>query len=239
MTTRSRKWLIWIIVVAAVAVGGQVFPLDHLIELIWEITHVSGFWGTLLFLVAYVICCIFLIPVSLLTFGAGAAYGVVQGTLLVWIAATLGAWVGFWIARWLGREKISRFIRSDRRLKALDRAIAVEGWKIVFLCRLSPIFPFAVLNYLFGLTHVRPRHYLIASSLGVFLPNFLYVYIGYLTAKGISGKSITVTHWILYILGLIATISVIIILTRMVRQTLTTYEKIEDSSPALTRSDKS
>ena len=239
MAIRSRKWWIWVSVVAAVAVGGQVFPLDHLIGLIWKIIQVSGFWGTFLFLVAYVICCVFLIPVSLLTFGAGAAYGVMRGTLLVWIAATVGAWVGFWIARWLGREKISRFIRSDRRLKALDRAIAVEGWKIVFLCRLSPIFPFAVLNYLFGLTHVHPRHYLIASSLGVFLPNFLYVYIGYLAAKGISEKSVTVTHWILYILGCIATISVVIILTRMARQALAAYEKVEDPGSTFTRPDES
>ena len=230
MTTRNRKWIILITLVAAIAVAGQVFPLDWLIGLIWKISQASGFWGTLLFLGAYVVCCIFLIPVSLLTFGAGAAYGVVRGTLLVWMAATLGAWIGYWIARWLGRERISRFIRNDHRLKALDRAVGVEGWKIVFLCRLSPVFPFAVLNYLFGLTHVRPWHYLVASSLGVLPPNFLYVYIGYLAAKGIQGRNLTVTHWVLYLLGLIATIGVVILLTRLARQALAAYEKMEDPS---------
>ncbi len=113
-----------------------------------------GVWGPVVFILGYAVAAIAFIPGSLLTLAAGAIFGLVRGTIYTLIGATLGASGAFLVARYLARRAIERKIKDNARFAAIDKAVGREGFKIVALLRLSPIFPFNLLNYSLGLTKV-------------------------------------------------------------------------------------
>jgi uncharacterized membrane protein YdjX (TVP38/TMEM64 family) len=98
--------------------------------------------------------------------------------------------------------------------------VADEGWKIVFLTRLSPVFPFTLLNYAFGLTRVKLSHYVLASWIGMIPGTVMYVYLGSLVNVGAGHRQRTTGEWVLYGVGLLATIVVTIFVTRVARKAL-------------------
>ncbi|MEO6055962.1 MAG: VTT domain-containing protein, partial [Gemmatimonadales bacterium] len=110
-----------------------------------------GVWGPVAFVAGYAVAVVAFVPGSLLTLAAGAIFGVVKGTAFVLIAATLGASAAFLVSRYLARGFVERRLEGNERFAAIDRAIGSEGRKIVFLLRLSPVFPFNLLNYALGL----------------------------------------------------------------------------------------
>jgi uncharacterized membrane protein YdjX (TVP38/TMEM64 family) len=136
-----------------------------------------GPWGPVVFAAGYVVGTVAFAPGSLLTLAAGATFGVVKGTVVVLVAATLGASLAFLIARYLARGFVERRLAGNERFAAIDRAIGARGRTIVFLLRLSPLFPFNLLNYALGLTRVRFPDYLMASA-GMLPGTLLYVYYG-------------------------------------------------------------
>ncbi len=166
------------------------------------------------------------IPGSLLTLGAGVLFGVVWGSIFVSIASTLGATAAFLVGRYLTRNWVSKQLEGKENFQAIDQAVAQEGWKIVGLTRLSPVFPFNLLNYAFGITQVSLKDYFFASWIGMMPGTVMYVYIGSLfgslatLATGIQGRSRTPAEWTLYVIGLIATIAVTIYVTRIAKKAL-------------------
>ncbi|MGE4544826.1 MAG: TVP38/TMEM64 family protein [Pedobacter sp.] len=183
-----------------------------------------GAWGPLLFVVLYVLATVFMIPGLILTLGAGVLFGVLQGTVLVSVASILGATAAFLLGRSAGRERVAAHIAKNPRVDAIDRAVAREGWKIVMLTRLSPVFPFNVLNYAFSLTRVSLRHYFWASWLGMLPGTAMYVYVGSLAgdlARLGSGEATrTAGEWALYLVGLVATVAVTLYVTHVARAAL-------------------
>ena len=178
-----------------------------------------GALAPLAFIAIYVIACVLFIPGSILTIGAGVIFGVVKGSIYVSIAATLGATAAFIVGRYFARDWIARKLEGNSRFNAIDEAVGREGWKIVALTRLSPVFPFNLLNYAFGLTKVRLRDYVIASWAGMIPGTVLYVYIGAISgdlarAAG-SGAARTPAGWAFNVLGLLATIAVAAYATRI------------------------
>ena len=182
-----------------------------------------GIWGPIVFIAVYVLATVFMIPGSALTLGAGALFGVVTGSILVSVASTLGASASFLVGRYLARDRISKLIDKNPKFKAVDQAVEGEGWKIVGLTRLSPIFPFTFLNYAYGLTGVRFTSYVLASWIGMMPGTVMYVYIGSLAQGSDGGTAETV----LKIVGLIATIVVTVFITKIARKAL--QEKIDDN----------
>lgn len=178
-----------------------------------------GIWGPLCFVGLYAVAAVFLVPGSVLTLGAGAVFGVVRGTIIVSVAATAGASAAFLIGRHLARERVARWLAGNPRFAAIDRAVAGQGWKIVLLTRLSPVFPYTLLNYAFGLTRVRAGHYVVASWVGMLPGAFMYVYLGSL-ARGVGERSRTTGEWVLYGIGLAATVGVTVFITRLARTAL-------------------
>lgn len=181
-------------------------------------------WGPVVFMLGYVVATLAFVPGSILTMAAGALFGLLWGTLWVAIAATAGAALAFLIARHLARDAVERKLEGDRRFVAIDRAVASQGFKIVFLMRLSPVFPFNLLNYALGLTRVRFRDFLLAS-VGMLPGTFLYVYYGKaigslaaLAAGGPNGQ--TTARWIGLGVGLAATAAVTLYITRIARKAL-------------------
>ncbi|MGC2277764.1 MAG: TVP38/TMEM64 family protein, partial [Candidatus Binatus sp.] len=106
------------------------------------------------FIAIYIVACVAFLPGSILTIGAGVIFGVVRGSIYVSIAATLGATAAFLVGRYVARDWVSKRLEGNAKFKAIDEAVGREGWKMVFLTRLSPVFPFNLLNYAYGLTRV-------------------------------------------------------------------------------------
>jgi uncharacterized membrane protein YdjX (TVP38/TMEM64 family) len=166
---------------------------------------------------------VFFLPGSILTVGAGVVFGLLRGFVIVSISATLGATAAFLVGRYLARGWIAGKIEGHPKFKAIDEAVAREGWKIVGLLRLSPVVPFNVLNYAFGVTRVSLRHYVVASWIGMMPGTLLYVYLGSIAGDlaGAGGRaSRTPAEWAFYAVGLVATIAVTVFVTRLARRAL-------------------
>jgi uncharacterized membrane protein YdjX (TVP38/TMEM64 family) len=182
-----------------------------------------GIWGYLAFTIVYIIASILLLSGAILTLGAGAIYGVVKGSILVIVASNLAAIAAFLVGRYLARGWVSKLIDKQPRFKAIDEAVAKEGWKIVGLTRLSPLFPFVFLNYAFGLTQISLKDYFLASCIGMLSGTILFVYIGSLVGIatiGTGGREKTSLEWGLYIVGLVATVIVTIYVTKIAKKAL-------------------
>src|SRR5262249_36543250 len=136
-----------------------------------------GAWGPIVFIVGYAVATVAFVPGSVLTLAAGAIFGLAPGVVYVFIAAVLGSTAAFLVSRYVARQVIERRLKDNPRFAAIDRAVGAQGRKIVFLLRLSPVFPFNLLNYALGLTQVRFADYLIAS-IGMLPGTLLFVYYG-------------------------------------------------------------
>jgi len=183
-----------------------------------------GVWGPIVFILGYAAAVVAFVPGSVLTLAAGAIFGLAQGTVYVFVAAVLGSAAAFLVARHLARAAVERRIARNPRFCAIDRAVAAEGRKIVFLLRLSPVFPFTLLNYVLGLTRVRFADYVVAS-LGMIPGTLLYVYYGKLAgdvatlAAGAPAPR-GAGYWTVLALGLAATVAVTTVVTRAARRAL-------------------
>lgn len=183
-----------------------------------------GAAAPLIFAAAYIVATVLLVPGSLLTLAGGALFGVLRGTIIVLLAATVGACAAFLIARYLARARVAGKVQTDPRFAAIDRAIGASGLKIVVLLRLSPVVPFNLLNYALGITSVRFVHYLIGCA--AMLPGtLLYVYYGRVigdVAALAAGARVPrgSSYYVLLGVGLLATVLVTAILTRIARREL-------------------
>jgi uncharacterized membrane protein YdjX (TVP38/TMEM64 family) len=196
-----------------------------------------GGTGIIAFIALYALATVAFIPGSLLTLGAGVVYGVVQGSLYVLIGASLGAVLAFLVGRYLARDWVSKKIQSNSKFKAIDEAVGREGFKIVLLTRLSPIFPFNLLNYAYGITGVRLRDYALAC-IGMLPGTVLYVYIGSLAGSLAMLGSETqaanpLLQWTVRGIGFAATVAVTLYVTRIARKALESVsnQTITDNVP--------
>jgi uncharacterized membrane protein YdjX (TVP38/TMEM64 family) len=183
-----------------------------------------GFWGPIVFTLGYAVSVVALIPAFILTLAAGAIFGLGLGVLYVFIAAVLGSAAAFLISRYVARGAIERRLAGNARFAAIDRAVGEQGRKIVFLLRLSPAFPFTLLNYALGLTRVRFADYLIASF-GMLPGTLLYVYYGKLAGDvaALAGGAHVEKgfgYYAVLVLGLAATVLVTVLVTRTARKAL-------------------
>jgi len=220
------RW--WVALAAAVAIAAVVAERGLEIRALLQdaLAWIAGLgaWGPAAFVVLYVVVTVLLLPAVVLTLGAGAVFGVVWAFAAVSVGATLGAVAAFLVGRYLVRDWVARRVAASPRLAAVDDAVAREGWKIVLLTRLSPAFPFVLLNYVFGLTRVSLGHYALASWVGMMPGIALYSYLGALAgdvaATAAGGRARTPGEWILYGLGLLATAGVSVYVTRLARAAL-------------------
>lgn len=143
-----------------------------------EMVENQGVWAPLVFIGLYIGATILFLPGTILTLLAGLIFGIWEGTLHVVIGANVGALAAFLIARYLGRSAVEGFLRRDPRIGRLDERIRTGGFMVVLWLRLVPLFPYNLLNYALGLTHVRLKDYLSANLLGMFPAIFVYVSLG-------------------------------------------------------------
>jgi uncharacterized membrane protein YdjX (TVP38/TMEM64 family) len=179
-----------------------------------------GVWGPVLFVGVYVTAAVLFIPASPLTVVAGAQFGLLMGTMYVSLASTLAATLSFLIGRYLARDWVAKKIERSPKFTAMDRAVAEEGWKMVALTRLSPVFGFALLNYGYGLTKVKFHEYVVASWLCMLPGTIAYVYVGVIGQAATEVDALTIGEWIMSGVGLVATFAVTIYITKLARRAL-------------------
>ena len=199
---------------------------DFLRNVLMQIEHL-GAWGPVAFIVTYNLATVLFIPGSVLTLGGGVIFGLWWGSIYVFIAASLGATFAFLIGRYLSRDRVVKYMEAHPKFKALDRAVSQEGFKIVFLTRLCPLFPFNLLNYALGITQVSLKDYVL-GSFGMIPATILYVYSGSLVgelaaidaATGYTNPQASAVKWLINIMSFSATVAVTVYITRIARKAL-------------------
>ena len=222
----NRNVKLIILGVFLVMVVGAVFLLpvkDWLIQaLAW--TEGLGFWAPAFVAAFYIIACVLFLPGSVLTLGAGVLFGVVKGTITVSIGSTHGACTAFLVGRTVARDWISAKVARNAKFGAIDTAVGEQGLKIVLLTRLSPVFPFNMLNYAFGLTKIPFRQYALGSWIGMLPGTVMYVYFGAglrsLAALSTGKVETGTAGQAFFIVGLIVTVAVTVFVTRLARRAL-------------------
>lgn len=224
MSPRVRLALaVTLAVVAIVAV--VVLPVQAWAQALLSWVKAAGPAGMVVFGVIYVAAAVFMLPASVLTLGAGFTWGPLVGTALVSPVSVTAATTAFLVGRFVARDQIAAKIGQDPRFAAIDAAVEREGLKLVILLRLSPVLPFNLLNYGLGLTRVRLRDFVLGSFLGMLPGTALYVYLGSLVTSAAalwSGERPDAgpLGLGLYWGGLVATIIVTVLITRIARRAL-------------------
>lgn len=178
------KSLVKIALLVAALVAASIFwPIHEWMQelIIW--VRASGLWGVVIFALVYILAVVLLVPGSILTLGAGFVYGPFWGTLLVSPVSVAAATIAFMLARGRLRPWVKQKVESNKHFDVVDKAVGQQGFKIVMLLRLSPVFPFTFLNYALGLTGVKARSYVLASFIGMLPATFLYTYLGSLVTS--------------------------------------------------------
>jgi uncharacterized membrane protein YdjX (TVP38/TMEM64 family) len=175
---RALRWISLLLVLAALLVLGRLLPFRQWLEGFTNWVDGLGPAGMALYAAAYAIVAVLMLPAWLMTIGAGMIFGFLPGVAVVATGATAGAAASFLIARYFARERVARAAEHNPKFRALDRAIAEKGWKIVFLLRMSIVVPYVLSNYVYGLTAIRFWPYVAASGLGMLPIITLYVALG-------------------------------------------------------------
>jgi uncharacterized membrane protein YdjX (TVP38/TMEM64 family) len=223
------KLTLALLAVAAIAVLFRVLPVGAWLESFKHYVQTLGFTGYILYILVYIVCCIFFIPAIALTLGAGAIYGVVKGAIIVIIGATLGATAAFLLARTVLRKKIQSMTSTNARFRALDSAIAKEGVKIVFLVRLAPIFPFTWVNYAFGLTGIRLLPYFLATLFGIIPGTVAFVWASAAASAAATGAA-SRTKLIINIVGAVVAFGVSVFVARVAAKAIKSAG-VDDAAP--------
>ena len=178
----------------------------------------------IVFILAYIVITVAFLPASIVTLGAGFVFGVVQGSILVFIGAMLGATAAFLIGRFVARDWIAKKVAGNDFFNALDNAIAKEGLKLIFLIRLSPAFPFNLLNYALGLTKVSLPSYVLGTT-GIIPGTIMYVYLGSLVSDLATlgtgdAPSNPIIDWTIKILIFVTVVAISLYIAKIARTAL-------------------
>jgi uncharacterized membrane protein YdjX (TVP38/TMEM64 family) len=222
--TQLARVAIGLLAIAAMIVGGR--GAAALIPQFANYVEGLGALGALLFVAGYAVATVAFVPGALLTLAAGAIFGLAKGVAIVFAGASIGSTLAFLVSRYLTRATVARRLETNARFAAVNRAIAADGRRIVFLLRLSPAFPFSLLNYALGITRISLGDYVMAS-VGMLPGTVLYVYYGKL-AGDVAAVSTGVTasrgagYYAVLVLGLVATVVVTTLVTKSARAALRT-----------------
>jgi uncharacterized membrane protein YdjX (TVP38/TMEM64 family) len=233
MSKVRRAVYLQVVGVLAVAVllgiAGRFFPIaDWLSQVQQKIMHL-GAWSAICYPLLYACCNVLLLPGGLLSVGGGFFFGLWWGFLIVFVGNITGAAIAFFLSRWLGRGWLRQKLRDNPTLDALEPAVKREGWKIILLSQLHPLFPTSLLNYLYGLTAVRFRTCILWIAIGQAPGLFLYAYIGTLGQLGLNlvrGQSHPrMIEYMIWGGGFILSIAVLVLLGRISLRVLQEAER--------------
>jgi len=196
----------------------------HWLEaIVVRVSHM-GPWGVVVFVAAYVAAAVTLAPAFVLTFAAGAIFGLWRGTLIVYFASLLGSVAVYGLAAPLAHGRIMRRLSRDPRVSAIRGAVVGDALWVMFLLRLSPLVPYVLLNYALALSGVRFKDFVLAS-IGMLPAIVMYAYYGKIVgdvAKLAAGvvPPRGIEYWTLVGVGLVATVWATHMITRAARRAM-------------------
>ena len=210
------------IVAAALVSWGARRAAPHLLTFLAGV-HGLGGWAPLVFILTGAAGVVAFIPSTLFTLVGGAVFGFGRGVLYASAGAALGSTTAFLIGRYIAREAIQRRLARMPRFQSIDRAVAADAARIVFLLRLSPIMPFNVLNYALGLTAMRLTDFVVALA-GTLPGTIVYAYagkvMGELAVAGPAEVPKNAAYYTFLLAGLVATVAATFVVTRAARRAL-------------------
>src|SRR6266550_1636641 len=221
----SEQLIAFLVILIGLLLAAQFLPVQQWLRSFNDWVGQTGLAGIFIFIAVYAAATVLLAPGAILSIGAGFAFGLWKGFLAVSAAATLGASLAFLVARFVARDKIEAMARRNPKFRRIDNAIGKQGAKLIFLLRLSPVIPFNLSNYFYGLTAVKFWPYVLASWIGMMPGTFLYVYIGTVGKAAVlaaGGEAVKQgwQYWTFISVGLVATIVVTIWVTKIARDAL-------------------
>jgi uncharacterized membrane protein YdjX (TVP38/TMEM64 family) len=227
---------IFVALIAGLFLAFRFLPVADYLGRLLDWVQNLGAWGPVMLGSVYVVATVAMVPGTILTLGSGFVFGVVVGSITVSIASTLGATLAFLVGRTFARSWVEKIAAANPKFGAVDRAVQDHGFKIVLLTRLSPVFPFSVLNYLFSLTSVSLRDYVLGSWIGMMPGTVMYVYFGTAfknIADVLSGNvEGGMAQKVLLGVGLVVTILVTVYVTRLARRAIQQYVESDATAGA-------
>lgn len=218
---RSAFWVAAAAAFVALFVAGRLLPFREWLAVFERWIADLGPEAYVIYVAGYVLVAVLMMPAILMILGAGFVFGLVRGAAVVWIGATLGAAASFLIARHVARDRVARWVASNPRYAAIDRAIGATGWRIVFLLRLSPLVPYVASNYFYGLTAIPFWPYVFASAAGMLPLTFLYVSLGVAAHEAVGPSGMPgAAKWGLLALGVVMAAAASLYAQRIVKRAL-------------------
>lgn len=213
------QWTLGALVLATLVAGWLLLPVREWAETFQNWIQDLGPWGWLIFASAYIVATVLLVPVSVLTIAGGLAFGLAIGFPLVVVSATVGATLAFLVSRYLAHGKVESLMARRPKFKAIQQAVGEGGWQVVALLRLSPVLPFNLQNYFYGITDIKLAQYVPATFVGIMPGTLLYVYLG-AAGKAASGDGGGALKWGFFAVGLLVTVAVAVVVTRKAQDKL-------------------
>ena len=218
-----------VIFAITVAVLSRFLPVADWLAAVQQRVMHWGAWSAICYPLLYAGCNVLLLPGGILSLGGGFFFGLWWGFLIILVGNVGGAAISFFISRWVGRRWLKRRLMRNATLEALEPAVERDGWKIILLSQLHPLFPTSLLNYLYGLTTVRFRTCMLWVAIGQAPGLFLYAYLGTLGQLGLNllrGK--THPHFVEYLIwggGLVTAVVVLMLIGRIALRLLKEAEE--------------
>lgn len=220
----NKKLIFFIIAVTALIAASLILPVKQWLVALLDFAGDLGAWAPGFIILIYITACLLFVPGSIITLGTGFLLGFTTGTITVSIGSTLGACAAFLAGRTFARGWIEEKVIGNERFIKLDRALGEQGFKIVLLLRLSPVFPFNLLNYALGLTRINFSRYAAATWIGMLPGAMMYTYIGAgvrsLTEAAAGDIQTGTAGRIFFWAGLVFTVAVVLFVTRTARKAL-------------------
>jgi uncharacterized membrane protein YdjX (TVP38/TMEM64 family) len=229
-----RRAIIWqlgglLVVGVTLFILSRLFPLVDILAEIQQHVMRWGAWSAICYPLLYACCNVLLLPGGVLSVGAGFFFGLWWGFLIALLGNVGGAAISFFISRSIGRQWLRRKLSRNQTLVALAPAIEKEGWKIILLSQLHPLFPTSLLNYLYGLTRIRFKTCMLWVAIGQAPGLFLYSYLGTLGQLGLNlarGKTHprAIEYWV-WLGGFASAAVILILLGRIALRVLKTAQE--------------
>jgi uncharacterized membrane protein YdjX (TVP38/TMEM64 family) len=179
--TKVKGWVKLLVVVAAfvilVLVANHFGLFDILkegtlkdrVERLDALFQNMGIWAPLVFIAIWIGATILMLPALPIAIAGGLVFGAVWGTVYSTVGANLGAILAFLIGRYAARDMVAGWVQKNKALKKIDDGVKQQGWRMLMITRLVPIFPFNIQNYVYGLTDISLATYA-AVTLPCMLP---------------------------------------------------------------------
>ena len=198
--------------------------MSHNLEILVNnfIPFLSSPLGVFVFILIYIFWVSFLLPGSWLSMLSGFLYGTWLGSSVVFVGAFIGAHLTFYLGRTFLKEWAQKKVSNFPKIQIMEKAVKREGLKVILLTRLSPLFPFGLLNFTYGLSEVKVRDFTL-GMIGILPGTILYCSLGSLALKisnfgdVLSGRSET-SAFVWSLISILSTISVVILILRSTRK---------------------